>query len=355
MDRLARLGEGDLRGACVPVVDNRVTLRAVPAVELHAAAPLQQRRLVHVGRGVAGQLVAREIRVVAGGDEVVGQRTRHVLHDVDRPPRLPRVVVEARQEGDEARGADLTVGAPTLDDGLCLLGRLLPIDPVLRLEVEAELLGIDGALLHVLQEVLLQLRARVHVLPHRAELREGEPLRLVGFGPALLGTLPRVLRHEALQRVLRVRDVQLGEQRLQLLHGHRRRVVRVRADPRRHHLHLVRALRLAVLHLLRGQRFEERLHLRPAGRALCRLQYRGPVLVHEFSLRSKHDHLCAALHLQATQVVVARAVRLHAYLADEPFQHTLYVLLIPDALARAALPHCVRLRVTPPMKYRYCS
>ena len=102
-DRVRRRDEGgardrrkhgfgrDARRERVAVQHLRLAARAVPAVDLDAAAPLQQHTLVHARVRRRRELAARQVGVVRALDEVVGERLRHRLAD-GRVRRVEEVV-----------------------------------------------------------------------------------------------------------------------------------------------------------------------------------------------------------------------------------------------------------------------
>ena len=71
--------EGDFGGERVAMVDERLVVGAIPAVQLHTAAPQKQRPRVRLGRRPAAQLITLQVRVVRRVDVVVRQRMFHVL------------------------------------------------------------------------------------------------------------------------------------------------------------------------------------------------------------------------------------------------------------------------------------
>lgn len=65
----------------VSVTDDGLPIVSVPTVQLHTATALQQVADVAIDGGEAGELVALEVGVVRGGDEVVAEGEGHVLVD----------------------------------------------------------------------------------------------------------------------------------------------------------------------------------------------------------------------------------------------------------------------------------
>ena len=73
------VAEVDLRGERFPVLDDRLAVGAVPAVQFDAAAALKQHTAVHTCVRARPELVAVKVRVVAAIDEVGGERLRHIV------------------------------------------------------------------------------------------------------------------------------------------------------------------------------------------------------------------------------------------------------------------------------------
>jgi hypothetical protein len=72
-NRLAHILEPDLLGKSVPVKHLRLSIVAVPHIDLNTATPPHENVLVPLGGGLPVQLVAGEICVVGAADEVARQ------------------------------------------------------------------------------------------------------------------------------------------------------------------------------------------------------------------------------------------------------------------------------------------
>ena len=83
VDHFDHGAEADLAGERAAVVDNGRAVVAVPHVELHAATALAQRRPVDLGRRLALELMAGQIRVVRRAYVVERDRVVHaVIHHI---------------------------------------------------------------------------------------------------------------------------------------------------------------------------------------------------------------------------------------------------------------------------------
>ena len=78
LDCNENLSEADLAGESVPVVDDGAAVVSIPAVQLHTPTASEEDLPVELHRGLALELVAREVGVVTGGDVVVRQRAVHL-------------------------------------------------------------------------------------------------------------------------------------------------------------------------------------------------------------------------------------------------------------------------------------
>mmetsp|Transcript_66796 Transcript_66796/g.164630 ORF Transcript_66796/g.164630 Transcript_66796/m.164630 type:complete len:455 (-) Transcript_66796:109-1473(-) len=172
--------EHNLRAQCVPVRDYGLLLRAVvPAVQLHTPTALLQHPPVLVHRRLSVELIAGQIRVVAGADEVMAHRLRHVILDRRSDPQhlahgvKGRVCVLVKHRGEvhdsHLRRKRILRQPPNLLQGVLPRHLRLPPLQLLLVEPRTQLLRIHTRGVRVAGDRLLQFIYDGHDLGPKGE------------------------------------------------------------------------------------------------------------------------------------------------------------------------------------------